>query len=75
MISEEISMPFAEFVINNLENIKRYELDGNFINEGIYQGTSVVIIENSNQWSGKIKTFNDVYVALLIEYLDSIEES
>lgn len=75
MVNELISKQFVELIINNLENNKRYESEGIFINKGSYMGVDVVVVENSDNLSGKIQTLKDIYVSLLVEYIEYSEKT
>lgn len=72
MINEVISKRFAEFVIYNLQNNRRYEGASAFINVGIYKGTEVIVLENNDNQSGKIETSKDVFASLLLEYFECL---
>ena len=74
MMNEVISKHFAEFVIFKLVNPNGYEDGAAFITEGTLKDIKVVVVENSDNRSGKIQTLRDVYVSLLLEYLDHIEK-
>jgi hypothetical protein len=58
MMDDVISRRFAEFVIHNLKNNNSYEDSGAFITEGIYNGIKVIVVENSDNLSGKISNIN-----------------
>ena len=73
MMTEVISKHFAEFVIFRLENRNCYEVSGAFVTEGALNGIKVVVVEYGDNWSGKIETLTDVYVSLLLEYLENID--
>ena len=56
-MNEVISKHFAEFVILKLVNRNSYEDGAAFITEGILKGIKVVVVENSDNRSGKIQQF------------------